>query len=173
MWKLLGFHRTEDRFWPDFADIKHDYTQEFYRSCSSFISHVRGPVSFTVSGYQLKIALWEQEQWRFIQTMYREFENGIYRSMGYCKKDITLLLMNWSYVFLALIHRDEIWYSLPHWSNFSFTLAGLELRRCRVVSVSTILRRPYWWLQKTPGIPWLLSRWVRNSFKECGNPRLA
>ena len=36
--KLLGFYRTEDRFWPDFADIKHDYTQEFYRSYSSFIS---------------------------------------------------------------------------------------------------------------------------------------
>ena len=34
--KLLG--RTEDRFWPDFADIKHDYTQEFYQSYSSFIS---------------------------------------------------------------------------------------------------------------------------------------
>ena len=37
-WKLLGFHRTEDRFWADFADIKHDYTQEFHRSYSSFIS---------------------------------------------------------------------------------------------------------------------------------------
>ena len=36
--KLLGFHRTEDRFWPDFADIKHDNTQEFYWSYSSFIS---------------------------------------------------------------------------------------------------------------------------------------
>ena len=36
--KLLGFHQTEDRFGPDFADIKHDYTQEFYRSYSSFIS---------------------------------------------------------------------------------------------------------------------------------------
>ena len=36
--KLLGFQRTEDRFWPDFADIKHDYIQEFYRSYSSFIS---------------------------------------------------------------------------------------------------------------------------------------
>ena len=37
--KLLGFHRIEDRFWPDFTDIKHDYTQKFYRSYSSFISH--------------------------------------------------------------------------------------------------------------------------------------
>ena len=36
--KLLGFYRTNDRFWPDFANIKHDYTQEFYRSYSSFIS---------------------------------------------------------------------------------------------------------------------------------------
>ena len=33
--KLLGFHWTTDRFWPDFADIKHDYTQEFYQSYSS------------------------------------------------------------------------------------------------------------------------------------------
>ena len=36
--KLLSFYRTEDRFWPDFANIKHDYTEEFYRSYSSFIS---------------------------------------------------------------------------------------------------------------------------------------
>ena len=46
--KTLGFYWTEDRFWPDFDDIKHDYTQEFYRSYSSFIN-VRGPVSFAVS----------------------------------------------------------------------------------------------------------------------------
>ena len=36
--RLLGFYRTKGGFWPDFADIKHDYTQEFYRSYSSFIS---------------------------------------------------------------------------------------------------------------------------------------
>ena len=36
--KLLGFYWTEEGFWPDFADIKHDYTQEFYLSYSSFIS---------------------------------------------------------------------------------------------------------------------------------------
>ena len=36
--KPLGFYRTEDRFWPDFAIIKHDYTQELYRSYSCFIS---------------------------------------------------------------------------------------------------------------------------------------
>ena len=36
--KLWGFHRTEDRFWPDFAHTKHDYTQEFYQSYLSFIS---------------------------------------------------------------------------------------------------------------------------------------
>ena len=36
--KLSGFHRTEDRFWRDFADMKQEYTQEFYRSYSSFIS---------------------------------------------------------------------------------------------------------------------------------------
>ena len=36
--KLRGFYRTEEWFCPDFADIKHDYTQEFYRSYSSFIS---------------------------------------------------------------------------------------------------------------------------------------
>ena len=27
--KLMGFHRNEHIFWPDFADVKHDYTQEF------------------------------------------------------------------------------------------------------------------------------------------------
>ena len=36
--KVLAFYRTEDGFWPDFADIKHDYTQEFYWSYSSFIT---------------------------------------------------------------------------------------------------------------------------------------
>ena len=36
--KLLGFYWTECRFGPDFADIKHCYTQKFYRSYSSFIS---------------------------------------------------------------------------------------------------------------------------------------
>ena len=36
--KLLHFYRTEEGFWPDFADIKHDYTQELYRYYSSFIS---------------------------------------------------------------------------------------------------------------------------------------
>ena len=35
--KLLGFYQTEDRVWPGFVDIKHDYTQEFYQSYS-FIS---------------------------------------------------------------------------------------------------------------------------------------
>ena len=25
--KFLGFYWTEEGFWPDFADIKHDYTQ--------------------------------------------------------------------------------------------------------------------------------------------------
>ena len=34
----LLFYRNEEGFWPDFAGIKHDHTQEFYRSCSSFIS---------------------------------------------------------------------------------------------------------------------------------------
>ena len=27
------------------------------------------------------------------------------KSMGKCKKDVTTLLMHWSYVFLALTHR--------------------------------------------------------------------
>ena len=39
--KLLGFYRTEEGFWPDFTDFKHDYTQEFYRSYSFFISKCR------------------------------------------------------------------------------------------------------------------------------------
>ena len=30
--KLFVFYRTEDRFWPDFADIKHGHIQEFYWS---------------------------------------------------------------------------------------------------------------------------------------------
>ena len=47
---LLGFYRTEEGFCPDFADIKPDYTQEFYRSYSSFSAkNVWGPFSFAVS----------------------------------------------------------------------------------------------------------------------------
>ena len=37
-WKLSGFYQNKVGFWPDFADIKHDYTQEFYQSYSSVIS---------------------------------------------------------------------------------------------------------------------------------------
>ena len=32
---------------------------------------------------------------------------GDHKSMGYCKKDVTPLLMEWSYVFLALTHRKS------------------------------------------------------------------
>ena len=49
--KLLNLYRTEEGFWPDFADIKYDYTQYFYRSLNHLLSaNVRGPVSFAVSG---------------------------------------------------------------------------------------------------------------------------
>ena len=58
-WKLLGFHWTEDRLWPDFADIKHDYTQEFYRSYSYFISQCPRTSKFRcVCLYQNKGAFW-------------------------------------------------------------------------------------------------------------------
>ena len=30
--------------------------------------------------------------------------------MGYCKKDVTPLLLHWSYVFLALTHRYVVWH---------------------------------------------------------------
>ena len=36
--KTFGFYRAEEGFQPDFANFKHDYTQEFYWSCSFFIS---------------------------------------------------------------------------------------------------------------------------------------
>ena len=37
--KLSGFYWIEDRFWPNFADTEHGYTQEFYWSYWSFISN--------------------------------------------------------------------------------------------------------------------------------------
>ena len=40
---------------------------------------------------------------------------SVNRSMGWCNKDITPLLTHWSYVFLALTHRDDI----PLKSRFS------------------------------------------------------
>ena len=36
--------------------------------------------------------------------------------MGWCKKDVTPLLMHWSYVFLALTH----WYNVKHSSTLKF-----------------------------------------------------
>ena len=47
--KLVGFHRTKDRYWSDFADTKHDYTQEFYLPTHLLSANVRGLVSFAVS----------------------------------------------------------------------------------------------------------------------------
>ena len=56
LWKFLGFYRTEDRFWPDFASISN---MIIHRSFTMFTgpthllhllsANVRGPVSFTVS----------------------------------------------------------------------------------------------------------------------------
>ena len=54
---ILGFYQTKEGFQPDFADFKHDYTQEFYQSYSFLSANVRGPVSFTVSA---------SIQWQFI-----------------------------------------------------------------------------------------------------------
>ena len=36
--QLWDFYWTKEGFWPDFADFKHDYTQELYRLYSFFIS---------------------------------------------------------------------------------------------------------------------------------------
>ena len=49
----------------------------------------------------------------------------IFNSMGKSNKDITPLLAHWSYVFLALTHRNEVtwkdmfvfWFKL-HWMKF-------------------------------------------------------
>ena len=44
--KLLSFHLPGEWFWPDFANFKHFYTQEFNRSYSFFLSaNVRGKIS--------------------------------------------------------------------------------------------------------------------------------
>ena len=36
--KLFDFYWTEEGFWPNFVDFKHNYIQEFYRSYSFFLS---------------------------------------------------------------------------------------------------------------------------------------
>ena len=43
------------------------------------------------------------------------YYKGYHISMGYCKKDVTLLLTHWSYVFLALTHRYYWLLKPPHW----------------------------------------------------------
>ena len=59
---LLGFYRTKEGFWPDFADFKHDYTQEFYCSTHLLSANVRGPESFVVSGNQYWLII-SKVQW--------------------------------------------------------------------------------------------------------------
>ena len=56
--KLLGFYWTEDRFWPDFANIKH-YTQEFYRSYSSFISQCPRTSNLVRQSFLLDCMVWQ------------------------------------------------------------------------------------------------------------------
>ena len=44
--------------------------------------------------------------------------------MGWCKKDVTPLLMRWSYVFLALTHRYVLMILiavLPIWLEYNIT----------------------------------------------------
>ena len=47
------------------------------------------------------------------------------KSMGSCKKDVTPLLMHWSYIFLALVHQNVVVYnasirgvSCHHWVTY-------------------------------------------------------
>ena len=62
--KLLGFYRTEEEFWPDFTDIKHDYTQEFNWSYSFFISKCPRTGKFRDVCYSPETLNWGQN-WRF------------------------------------------------------------------------------------------------------------
>ena len=51
---------------------------------------------------------------------YRKRQDG-YISMAQCKKDVTPLLMHWSYVFLALSHR--------YTANYNFSTQTLTINR--------------------------------------------
>ena len=48
--------------------------------------------------------------WVLWNVTFRDFVLILHISMGLCKKEVTLLLTHWCYVFLALTHRYIIWY---------------------------------------------------------------
>ena len=84
MRKLSGYYRTKEGFRPDFADFKHDYTQEFYWSYSFLSADVRGPVSFAVS----------------TQNMINQHEISMI-SLTYCIQKTNVLLY-----FTRFLHTD-------------------------------------------------------------------
>ena len=49
--------------------------------------------------------LWRQWRGKQATKLYQAIMSEIHKAMGWGKKDVTLLLTHWSYVFLAITHR--------------------------------------------------------------------
>ena len=79
------------------------------------------------------------------------------KSMGWCKKDITPLLTHWSYIFLALTHRNvhmkqnvEGYYCETNLLLLSFTQVFLRPGMMRNLSVNSIS-----WGSRVAAISWV------------------
>ena len=62
-------------------------------------------------------------------NMFSSLQN--FKSMGLCKKDITPLLTHWSYVFLAITHRNDILHIAQvsmHWFLVLPVMLGIGLK---------------------------------------------
>ena len=93
-------------------------------------------------------------------------------SVGYCKKDVTPLLTQWSYIFLALTH----WYQpFPHGQHYICNKADeydgcwcLSSLYCMLLAAMIILYYPKWLRSFSPINHWNksvlnCSRWVHRS----------
>ena len=107
--KTFGLLPDRGQIWLDFADIKHDYTQEFYQSYSSLSANVLGPVSLVVSA-QLETTAWQHLRWpvAFFATNGKDF----FLVLFYIQKEILksgALSRNMSTTYVVWLHSARPW----------------------------------------------------------------
>ena len=79
-----------------------------------------------------------------------------YISMGQCKKDVTALLMHWSYVFLALTHRfDRITTGSGLWCNANTDIITLQ-QSLWTEGASSLVVNPIIWFNGWQRLVWML-----------------
>ena len=100
--------------------------------CHSFISNFSSNVYHMSTDLSILKAMWNPIGIEVIMKT-GNVEMKIIISMGQCKKDVTPLLMHWSYIFLALTHQyeSEIW--SPIWVLYWYFLWNLGRRQMSVL----------------------------------------